>query len=176
MSAYERTAMMLQRGKAMYEVFFSFAGEHVSHVGPFHSRREAKSYAKRYIRGVPGKRLVYKIKTYGVDFNRSRKNAPVKIRRVGGAQAEGARRLGLVKVDRASAERLWNAGVQIVVVGSNVNDFHFFKGWHLAMQTDPDRISSEGLTFSQFANNWSYYNEDPETGKIAFFMYEKDLR
>jgi len=97
-------------------------------------------------------------------------NAPVVVRRVGGAQAEMALRLGLVKVDTKSAERLFNAGVQFVVVGSKVNDYHFFGGWHLAMEIDPARYKAEGVTFRSFINNWSYYNETSETGKAAFFV------
>lgn len=179
MSEFERTAMMLQRGKAMYEVFFLRAGKSINHVGPFHSLPEARAYGRRYIRGWRGARIVYRIKQYGVDFNpkgRSRRNAPVKIRRVGGAQAEMAlRSLGLVKVDTASAERLFNAGVKLVIVNAKVNDYHFFKGWHLAMEVDPARYKAENWTFKKFLNNWSYYNENTELGKAAFFVDKKSL-
>jgi len=182
MSEFERTAMMLKRTGKMYEVFFLFAGRSTSHAGPFHSLREARSYAERYIKGVPGVRIVYQIKQYGVDYNprrqkgRSRRNAPVKIRRVGGAQAEMALNdLGLVKVDTKSAERLFNAGVKFVIVNTNVNSYHFFKGWHLAMEIDPARYQSENRTFRQFLNNWSYYNENTEMGKAAFFVDRKHL-
>jgi hypothetical protein len=95
----------------------------------------------------------------------------VEIRRVGGAQAEEAKRhLGLIKVDTNSAERLFNAGIPFVVAPSKVNSFHFFGGWSLAMRVDPKRYKNEGWTFQQLLNDWSYYNEHSETGKAAFFV------
>lgn len=97
----------------------------------------------------------------------------VNIRRVGGAQAEEAKRLGLIKVDTNSAERLFNAGIPFVIVPSKVNSYHFFGGWRLAMHVDPERYKSEDWTFKQMLNNWSYYNENPENGKAAFFVDPK---
>lgn len=99
----------------------------------------------------------------------------IKIRRVRGAQAEMGRRLGLIKVDTASAERLFNAAIPLVIVGTNVNTYHFFAGWHLAMEIDPVKYKGENWTFRQMLNNWSYYNADPETGKAAFFVHKKHL-
>jgi len=102
---------------------------------------------------------------------RSRRNAPVKIKRVGGAQAEMALKdLGLIKVDAASAERLFGADVKFFITNTNVNSYHFFKGWHLAMEIDPAKYKGENWTFKQMVNNWSYYNENAEMGKAAFFV------
>lgn len=95
----------------------------------------------------------------------------VKIRRVGGAQAQMALKdLGLVKVDVASAERLFNAGVPFVIAPAKVNSHHFFGGWGLAMRVDSARYNAENWTFKRFLNNWSHYNENSETGKAAFFV------
>jgi len=95
----------------------------------------------------------------------------VKIKRVGGAQAQMALKdLGHVKVDVASAERLFNAGVPFIIAPAKVNSHHFFSGWGLAIRVDPARYHAEGWTFKRFLNNWRYYNENSETGKAAFFV------
>jgi hypothetical protein len=96
------------------------------------------------------------------------------IRRVSGAQASQARSLGLVKITKNSANLLFDAGVPLVVVGTNVNSFHFFGGWHLAMHVDTERYLNEGQTFDRLVNSWSAYNENPETGKMAFFVDPKE--
>lgn len=99
----------------------------------------------------------------------------MKIRRVGGAQAEMARQdLGLIKVDAASAERLFNADVKFFITNTNVNSHHFFKGWHLAVEIDSAKYKGENWTFPKMLNNWRYYNENAEMGKAAFFV-KKDL-
>ena len=96
------------------------------------------------------------------------------VKRVRGAQAEMALKdLGLVKITESSAEDLYGFGVPLVVVGNNVNSYHFFKGWHLAMDVDSQRYLGENWSFKQFRNNWSSYNENTETGKIAYFVDKK---
>ncbi len=97
----------------------------------------------------------------------------IKIRRVGGAQAQMAReKLGLVKIDRGSAKRLFGAGVPIVMVGSNVNAHHFFGGWHLAYRADPGHDRS----FDVIANAFSFHLE-PELGRRpAFFVMGESLK
>ena len=92
------------------------------------------------------------------------------VKTVRGAQAEMVQKLGLVKISESSAEDLFNFGVPLVIVGNNVNDYHFFGGWHLAMHVDSQRYLSEGVPFSVMRNRWSSYNENPETGKIAYFV------
>lgn len=99
----------------------------------------------------------------------------LELRRVSGAQAEMAKRLGLVKITRASAKYLFDMGVPLVIVGNKVNDFHFFGGWRLAFNLDSQRYLDEGVSFESMVNNWSAYNENPETGTIAFFVSEKEL-
>ena len=100
----------------------------------------------------------------------------ITVRRVGGAQAEMARNgLKLVKVTRQSAETFYNAGVEIVIVGNNVNDHHFFGGFMLASTLDPARGLPEGYTFERLVNNWCFYNEIPENGKAAYFVKETDI-
>ena len=92
------------------------------------------------------------------------------VKRVTGAQADMAKRIGLVKITASSAEQLFDLGVPLVIVGNKVNDYHFFGGFHLAMRVDSERYLGEGLTFKQMLNNWAYYNENSETGKAAFFV------
>lgn len=68
-NAANQDPSMLMRTEGMYEVFFTFAKKTISHAGPFRSWDAAKSYAERYLVGLPGQRLAYHIKEYGVDFN-----------------------------------------------------------------------------------------------------------
>ncbi len=95
------------------------------------------------------------------------------VKRVAGAQAEDAARLGLVKITASSAEHLFDLGIPFYIVGNNVNGFHFFGGWSLAMDIDPERYLGEDWTFKQLVGNWSQYNENSETGKAAFFVKRK---
>jgi len=95
------------------------------------------------------------------------------VKRVIGAQADMVKRLGLVKITKSSAEGLFDLGIPLVVAPSKVNDFHFFGGWGLAHRIDSDRYLSEGWTFDMLVNNWSFYNENSEMGKIAFFVDQK---
>jgi len=98
-----------------------------------------------------------------------------KIKRVGGAQAEMARSLGLIKIDRPSAKLLYNAGVPLVMVGSNVNSFHFFGGWGLAHHVNTAKASQE-KSFDSYANSFGFYLE-PELGRgVSFFVASKDLK
>lgn len=92
---------------------------------------------------------------------------PTKIQRVRGAQAESAQeRLGLVKITKNSARFLFDHGIPFVLIGNNVNAFHFFDGWHLAFEINPP----EGeRSFDGLVGNWAQYNENSETGKAAFF-------
>lgn len=93
--------------------------------------------------------------------------------RVHGAQADEVKRIGLVKITRASAEALFDLGVPIVIAPNKINSYHFFHNFRLAMEVDSDRFLSEGWSFSSLVNDWSYYHENSETGKIAFFVEEK---
>ena len=105
------------------------------------------------------------------DWRPGTKKDDVRIRRVGGAQAQMALKdLGLVKVDTASAESLFEADIPFVIVPSKVNSYHFFEGWNLAARVDPVRTKKEDWTFRQMLNNWNYYNENSENGKAAFFV------
>jgi hypothetical protein len=95
------------------------------------------------------------------------------VKRVAGAQAEDAARLGLVKITASSAEHLFDLGIPFYIVGNNVNGFHFFGGWSLAMGIDPEQYLGEDWTFKRLVGNWSQYNENSETGKAAFFVKRK---
>lgn len=88
------------------------------------------------------------------------------LRFVSGYVAEDARRLGLTKVTRASAEKVYDAGFPVVLVGSKINTYHFFARSHLAFVMWPE----EGHTFSSRYNNFDFYLE-PELGKPTTFLF-----
>lgn len=101
------------------------------------------------------------------------------IRKVSGAQAEQAKRLGLVKITRASALHLWMKGVPIIMVGSKVNAANFFGNWRLAHEMPSrDRVEAErpwgsaDKGFTVLVNSFNSYLE-PELGKPAFFLDTK---
>ena len=89
------------------------------------------------------------------------------LRLVRGAQADMARQRGLTKINRDSAARVWAAGIPMVIVGSDVNDHHFFSGWSLA--TVPSAEALESQTFQQGVNAFEFYLE-PELGRHASFF------
>lgn len=88
------------------------------------------------------------------------------LRLVHGYVATDARRLGLTKIARASAEKVYDAGLPVVLVGSKINTHHFFGGWNLAIVMWPE----EGYTFSERYNNFGFYL-DPELGKPTTFLF-----
>ena len=94
------------------------------------------------------------------------------VKKVGGAQAEGARRLGLIKIAESSARNLFDLGIPLTVVGNNVNDFHFFGGWHLAYPLDSQRYNEDGVSFDRFLNQYLAYLE-PELGRSAAFFVDQ---
>jgi thioredoxin reductase (NADPH) len=99
-------------------------------------------------------------------------SADVHVRRVGGAQAEmAAKDLSLIKVDEPSARRLWAAGVPLTIVGSNVNSFHFFGGWHLAYTVDPSEERYKDQ-YDVVVNSFNAHLE-PELGRRASFFVEQ---
>jgi hypothetical protein len=93
------------------------------------------------------------------------------MRTVRGAQADGAKSLGLIKITRPSAKALWDRKVPIVIVGNKVAPFHFFGGWRLAM-----RSSNEHYTcFDSFANNFALCLDGELGNQVAFFVFRDDL-
>lgn len=61
------------------------------------------------------------------------------LHKVGGTQARDARASGYVKVDRATAGRLYASGVPIIVSGSRVKPEHLLSGHRLAWIYDRQR-------------------------------------
>lgn len=88
------------------------------------------------------------------------------LRLVSGAQADMARRLGLTKVTKASAKKVWEAGLPLVFIGSNVNDYHFFGGWNLAYIPHV----RAGTSFESVFNSFNFYLE-PENGRPVTFIF-----
>lgn len=118
--------------------------------------------------------LFSKIKRQRVRESSSGPGVKYQVKTVRGSQAEMAKSdLGLVKIAESSARDLFDMGIPFVIVGNNVNSYHFFGGWNLAFRVNPQRYAEEGWSFDQFVNNWSVYNENSETGKAAFFVDEK---
>jgi hypothetical protein len=91
--------------------------------------------------------------------------------------------LGLVKITEKSALYLWERGVPIIVVGSNVNSYHFFKGWNLAYEMP----SFEEIDRRYEGKKDPAYEFDVVTGRIlsslqpelgrrlAFFVDKRNL-
>lgn len=96
------------------------------------------------------------------------------IRRVRGAQAEGAASLGLVKVTLASARAAYEAGEDVLIVGNNVATFHFFGGWRLAHwfhgRNQPK--VERGAEFDRYRNSFEAYLERELGRRAAFFCIE----
>jgi hypothetical protein len=105
----------------------------------------------------------------------SGKHPKVSIRRVSGAQASGAReRLGLIKITKPSARALWDKGISLVLVGNQVNDYHFFSNFCLAMRVDT-RACKANQTFDSIVNQFAFYM-DRELGRaVAFFVFADEL-
>lgn len=93
------------------------------------------------------------------------------VKKVGGAQAEQARGIGLVKIDKASAERLYNHGADIVIVGDKVGAHAFFKGWAVAF-----KFSNKGRSPGDFARTVNSFGAhlEPELGRHPAFFVGKD--
>jgi hypothetical protein len=88
------------------------------------------------------------------------------LRLVHGYVAQDARRFGLTKITKASAQKVYNAGLPLFFVGSKVNTFHFFDGWYLGYVMWPE----EGESFESRYNNYNAYLE-PELGKPTTFLF-----
>jgi len=98
-----------------------------------------------------------------------------KIRRVGGAQAEMAKRdLKMTKVTRGSAKALWDEGTPVCMVGNKVNSHHFFSGWHLAYCADPSGYQPGD--FDRLANSFGAHLDRELGNQVAFFVKDKDLK
>lgn len=93
------------------------------------------------------------------------------VKRVKGAQADGARKLGLVKIAESSARDLFDMGIPLVYAGSKAAPWHFFEGWGLAGVLDSQRYHQEGVPFERFRNRFNA-NSD-ELGRVAFFVDNK---
>lgn len=133
------------------------------------ARRTPKRPAKRTCASA-GRRLATRKSTRAGKQLRACRPNPSEIRRVGGVQATAAlRELGLVKITKQSAERLFARGVPLVVVGSKVNTANFFGGWGLAARIDSARWIDEGRSFAGMVGAWLSHSAD-ELGGPAFFV------
>lgn len=70
------------------------------------------------------------------------------------------------RIDKREARKRFNRGEVIIVVGDNVNDYHFFSGWHLAQRIEKTEDRND---FDSWINNFEFYLE-PELGKRAAFF------
>lgn len=99
------------------------------------------------------------------------------LKRAGGAQAEQAAEIGWTKITEKSARLLWEMDIPFIMVGNKVSPYHFFSGWKLAYEVEPDRLKAEGvdITFNKILNNFAFYLE-PELGtRVAFFMRSRHI-
>lgn len=99
-----------------------------------------------------------------------------KIRRIGGAQAQQAAAIGLIKIDRASAKRLYDAGLPITMAGDKVGAHAFFGHWSLAHTVHPasdwDKYRGQ---FDVLANSFNSYLDAELGRRPAFFVARNDL-
>jgi len=106
----------------------------------------------------------------------SGKHPKVSIRRVSGVQASGAReRLGLIKITKPSAKALWDLDIPIVMIGNNVNAFHFFDGWSLAYRADPSKLKGEDWSFDRLVGDFNFYMARELGRAVAFFVFADEL-
>lgn len=97
----------------------------------------------------------------------------LKIVKVGGSQAEGAKQY-LTKITKDSANQLLHLGYGIIMVGNKVAPWHFFGGYHLAHKVEPSILKE--TDFDSYVRNFEFYL-DPELGdKTAFFVSTSDLK
>lgn len=92
------------------------------------------------------------------------------LHKVGGAQARLAEQLGYVKVDRATAERMVQMGVPVVVTGSRVRPDHILGGHRLSL------VLRRGRPFRvQLAAAEDFFRKNPALGQnMAFFVLQRD--
>lgn len=70
------------------------------------------------------------------------------------------------RITKTAARKLFNEGKEVIIVGNNVNDFHFFSGWNLAHTFKKDEDHQD---FDSYVNSFEFYLE-PELGKYAAFF------
>ena len=76
---------------------------------------------------------------------------------------------GYIAIDKPSAKRAFDAGLEVTLCGSNVNSYHVFNGWYLGCTIDKARHEgSYGNDFDSILNNFLYYLES-ELGRYAVF-------
>lgn len=79
------------------------------------------------------------------------------------------------------ARNLYNAGHKVGIVGNNVNEYHFFGGWHLATWISLADAIAKGygsldgcVQFDARVANFKFYLE-PELGRrVRFFVQVED--
>lgn len=116
----------------------------------------------------------FKPKGYVGPAWRPTKPPTLTVKRIGGAQAYQAHGIGLVKIDRASAERLYDHGAAITIAGDKVGAHAFFGHWSLAFT-----FSNKGRDpgdFSRAVNSFGFHLE-PELGRhVALFVGKDDYQ
>ncbi len=81
---------------------------------------------------------------------------------------------GYVAINRPSAKRAFEAGLEVTVAGNNVNSFHIFNGWHLGCTIDKARHEGEyGNDFDSIVANFMSYL-DRELGTYPVFYVKSN--
>jgi hypothetical protein len=72
------------------------------------------------------------------------------------------------RISKTKARKLYEAGYSVVIVGDNVNTFHFFDGWYLAHRI----ASTDGreMTFDAQVINFEFYLERELGRRSAFYL------
>ncbi len=80
------------------------------------------------------------------------------------------------KINKVQARKLYDSNETVLVVGDNVNSFHFENGWHLTYivtKTDIDK-REDGWTFDKLVRNFEWYL-DRELGRRAAYYVRQPL-
>ena len=108
----------------------------------------------------------------------------VSLRRVSGAQAEGAyKRLGLIKIVKPSAKVLWDQGISLVFVSNNASGEKFFD------RNDPHAIKAQKGSYCPAASDClecdfetifiafkSWMRRFHFSGDVAIFVFRDELQ
>lgn len=78
------------------------------------------------------------------------------------------------KIRKDKARKLYNEGKEIVIVGDNVNRYHFFSGLYLArrIQKDSEKISNR--LFDDVINSFEFYLERELGRRAAYYIDKKE--
>lgn len=81
------------------------------------------------------------------------------------------------KLRKNEARKRYNAGETVLIVGDNVNSFHFEDGWHLAIPINkddypPTQRENDDTTFDYRVNQFEHYLARELGRRAAYYVKE----